>query len=1070
MWWRSGATGSRPPHRLAAPRTVPGPETDRPAPRGQPAGCPRGVFYLAAQRTDLALGFDPHFFRDVVGMATTGSLVAGAGALGVGEIDALTRSVLANADALAVQAQSVGVLTGQLRELVLQLVEAQQRLDELRHVASTLGSSLVSDFEVSFDLSEMVSLQLTQVSRSIRQISTDMKSLAGSSGSSMGVLALGIGEILTAFNPFTRVMGAVVGIGGALVDSVFSARVEISKLSQVMNSAQDSADSYMRVISGLSGEVGVLSGALSEYSSTQILAEMARVAAEIRIQQQSVDGLREGLASTVPELDIPMFLSLVTRLGTGQEFERAGLIFAQLSRAASRFSENNYSHDEFVNLIAGISHQMGDLIDNEEFSFINEEFLQISRELSVAEQRLVSSESRFESLNSALRGTASAARDSADATHESSDATERLSEQYDSLVRRLYPAQAEIQNTIGILNEITDQLLIDSISEDEFVRLTNQAIEQFRQVGQAARDSSVQAEQALQDYMNEIDSTVGRVSSSIEGELSSALYDSLRGESLDFWQWFQDIALRTVAHVAASIARTAIIQPIVATVVGELPGVFGISAAGTSGMSGTSIPGISDVSSGLGNIFSASGALGTSVVRGDIGQFLGLSNTVGSGFFSLTSTTSFGQSLESALNDFSSPVSVLGNFAAGLALDAILGNRGIGSTIGQTIGSLAGSFLGPAGSIGGGVVGNLLGGLFGGSRRPPDSTAVFDLSFANDNFRLAGSKNPTSEQQQVLTALAQQVLGLEALLNELGGGFGSLGGVGVGLSGKYSDFVTIPGIGRIDTGTRNDIGAVEALLLEQLRPQISRLDATLMGVVSRSDASGFAALTQELSAAGTFLEQYETLVDQATLSEEEFAIKQVTERWQQLIDQAEAYELALDPLITLRDKEIAAIEAQAAALDETERARAAVMEDTLAAGRAIQDFLEGQALSDASSLSPTARLAEAQAQFGDNLDLVRGGDLGAVGALTASAANLLRFGREQFASTLSFAALETSVRSSLAQVGVDLTSEASIADRTTKAVEAQTLTLADLLEEANKELVRVRQELTAIKRDMREAA
>ena len=460
------------------------------------------------------------------------------------------------------------------------------------------------------------------------------------------------------------------------------------------------------------------------------------------------------------------------------------------------------------------------------------------------------------------------------------------------------------------------------------------------------------------------------------------------------------------------------------------------------------------------------GRLGSSFVLSEVGEFLGLSETRTNPLgFSITVARQFGGFLEDGLNDFSSPINTVGNAVATLALDAILGDRGIGSTIGQTLGSLGGSFIGgPVGGVVGGALGNIFGGLFGGNRRPPDSTAVFDLSFANDNFRLAGSKNPTSEQEQVLRALSQQVLGLEKLLNDLGGGFGSFGGVGFGLSGKYSDFVTIPGVGRIDTGTRNNIGAVEALLLEQLVPQISGLDATLMGVVSRSDASGFAALTQELSAAESFLEQYETLVDHATLSEEEFAIKQVTERWEQLIDQAKEYELALDPLIELRDKEVAAIEAQAAALDETERARNAVLLDTLAAGQAIQDFLDGQALSDASSLSPTARLAEVQAQFGDNLDLVRDGDLGAIGALTASAATLLRFGREQFASTLSFAALESSVRSSLASVGVDLTGEQAIEDRTADAVEAQTETLADQNERLIDEVIRMREELRSLKR------
>ena len=65
---------------------------------------------------------------------------------------------------------------------------------------------------------------------------------------------------------------------------------------------------------------------------------------------------------------------------------------------------------------------------------------------------------------------------------------------------------------------------------------------------------------------------------------------------------------------------------------------------------------------------------------------------------------------------------------------------------------------------------------------------------------------------------------------------------------------------------------------------------------------------------------------------------------------------------------------------------------------------------------------------------------------------------------MSFAALESSVRSSLASVGVDLTGERAIEDRTADAVEAQTVTLADQNERLIDEVIRMREELRSLKR------
>ena len=673
---------------------------------------------------------------------------------------------------------------------------------------------------------------------------------------------------------------------------------------------------------------------------------------------------------------------------------------------------------------------------------LNDEFLTASRELIATEEGIEGTIEVLTILDDAAAGVTVTTGELVEETREQADVTNELAEAIDRLVARYQPAITEQERLTRDLERLRQVWFDDEMRRaagltlDEYAAATGEIERRLGDLSDTSQDTADRIADAGREAASVWATAFDQAARSVAQSLANSLF-GLESASFDIRRFGAGIAGDFLTSAFQSV------NPF---------------AANDNGLSGIS---------GLGSIFQPNAF--------NINGFDPLINSI-NGFFNIGGPTAqIGTGLNQVGNAIAGNAAAPGSAglfglgsigtAAGLGFGTaalgLLSGQGVGQSLLQGgltgVGGLVG---GPVGAAAGGLVGSLLGGLFGGGA-PPDETAVFDVNLANRNAILTGSKNPSQEQIQGIQALSQQVFGLLDVLDALGGTVG-VRGIDIGLSGKRTDFFELDNR-RFETGTRSNIGAVETALLRELTPEIGGLSDPLQRVVNQSSASNFAALTQELAEAGQFLELYNSLVDQATLSEGEIAVKAIEEQFEALFEQAERLGLALGPLIELRDREIAALQEQASVQPQ-------VLADTVAAGQAIRDFLNSQAVSDLSSLSPTQRLAEAQSQFGANLDQVRGGDLNAIGSLTQSATALLDIGRDQFASSVSFAALETTVRSSLAQLGVDLTSEGAIADRTAKAVEAQTATLVDTLDVLIDETVRVRQELASIKRDLRDAA
>ncbi len=108
----------------------------------------------------------------------------------------------------------------------------------------------------------------------------------------------------------------------------------------------------------------------------------------------------------------------------------------------------------------------------------------------------------------------------------------------------------------------------------------------------------------------------------------------------------------------------------------------------------------------------------------------------------------------------------------------------------------------------------------------------------------------------------------------------------------------------------------------------------------------------------------------------------------------------------------------------------------------IRSFLDGQSFDATSSLSPEARLVEAQRQFEANLTGARSGDAYASSRLVGSANTLLGESRSYYGSTANAAAMESFVRASLQNFGGQQGWEGfapAIQTQTTTLVNAQSL-------------------------------
>lgn len=475
---------------------------------------------------------------------------------------------------------------------------------------------------------------------------------------------------------------------------------------------------------------------------------------------------------------------------------------------------------------------------------------------------------------------------------------------------------------------------------------------------QVKKESELQAERKRQIEENQrlMTEPFKNAISSIQSSFSEMFEGIFSGGVNSFGDLAKSIK-KIFIRLAAEIATLLIFRPVVGNLLGGL---------GLGGMSGQL--GLGGATGGSGDVLSLS-SLGDSLSFATglfadpaAGTFLGNMAVDVADFFGASMATS--DAIGAAFD--ATGWGILGGTAArllGLGSDNPLISGGLGfagslggAMIGGELGTILGMAGGPAGAVIGAFAGTALSGLFGGGGFANGPLTEGFTSVRNGLLSVdaVGSTNGATVESGRQWAEAGASL-VNSLVNQ---GILSLTGEGIRFDTKFGNFRTFTG------------------------PTPNNADDPIGGFLG----------------VGTDAEK--VLVD---------TIKGMVENGFAQVDSPELQEIIKNSAATTVAQFMQEVQ------QEAERFNVQSLPFLQSSGQLV-DFIRAQRINDESSLSPTERLTEAQRQFGDILSRVRGGETGLTQTLTQAAGTLLSIGRENFASSVSFANLEQSTISSLLSV------------------------------------------------------
>lgn len=506
----------------------------------------------------------------------------------------------------------------------------------------------------------------------------------------------------------------------------------------------------------------------------------------------------------------------------------------------------------------------------------------------------------------------------------------------------------------------------------------------------------------------ELNSPVGRAFQSLASEVDDGFKDAFKSAFTESDGGFKALLngwKNTFKSFLADLAYQAFARPIVISLVGAVGGAFGLSsatiasAASTGGNVGTTV-GSSGFLGNLGSLYSGGKALfgnslGTSGIGGAINTFgskFGFAN-VGSNFMGpLLPGQTAGLTLSSALG-----YGAIGGLGASLLG---LGNKNMFVNAGaSTLGSLAGGLLGgPIGAGLGGFVGSALGGLFGGGK-PSDKAQGGTLDFASGALSTNGQtgKKFSQENANYRDAIFSTMSSVIATIKEYGGSVNGSANIVIG---------SRDGLRYNGQNFGNNSQAFTNKIFADMQNSISGLDETFTTILNKVGTQNAAGLSEAFA----FGQSYKDAINPNLAADQlAKAIKTVNDNMQKLLETATNLGLPIDEytkaLEKQRDAAVGALKAQAAGFSSLEEMT-----------KTFKAFLDGQSLGASSSLNPMEKLGLAQRNFDDLLKIAQGGDLTVTTDLLGAAATLIELGRGIYASSVSFVALESFVRSSVTEI------------------------------------------------------
>lgn len=551
-------------------------------------------------------------------------------------------------------------------------------------------------------------------------------------------------------------------------------------------------------------------------------------------------------------------------------------------------------------------------------------------------------------------------------------------------------------------------LFSETRTEAEALRIKMQEIEALRPFARTGNDIDA-IERGLQNAQKEldklavkaeVDGPTGKAFAALADEINDGFKDAFKSaftETDGGFKKFLEGMKATFKNFIAELAYMAIARPIIMPVIGALGGAMGLSSnavgsvLGTSGSGGGGgLGGIGDLL-GLGKNFLPNGLSGITNSINGFGANIGFGG-FGPGMSSFTSAT-----LTSVLG-----AAGLGFAGGGLLASLMGGNQltgGIGGGLGAGIGMIAG---GPLGALIGGGLGSVVGGLFGGSGEPRTTLGVQMAAGANGMLGVTAASSKGSSAATARAFGDKVAMALNALDELVGFEYKRTVGFQTNVGSKD------PGtwMGKTKVSTKpSDLNAIVRNVLHSGQ-YIQGGDPQMMGIMQRalSNGASIEQVVADLTAAKEILALTAEAVDPLTA-----AMDGLNKQFTALIAKAAELGLPTDKLTEIYEK-------QKKVLADTIQAQKAGFSSLEEMTRTFKAFLDSQALGGNSSLSPMDKLNLAQGNYDTLLSKAQGGDLSVTKDLLNAANDLLTVGRGVYASSTSFAGLESFVRSGITQI------------------------------------------------------
>ena len=563
--------------------------------------------------------------------------------------------------------------------------------------------------------------------------------------------------------------------------------------------------------------------------------------------------------------------------------------------------------------------------------------------------------------------------------------------------------------------------------------------ESAKRLDDAIKGSAESASNLTKEFSGPMSDAVNDIANDIERDFAGAFKSAFK-ESENIFDGFVAGLKSTFSDFLAEIVYQAAARPIVLSVVGAGASLLGANAV-SGGLGGVAV---NSGGSGFGGLTS----VGSSLLSGGLySQGLGnVGANIGANLFAggdLLSGAAFRGS--QALGNLGyGAIGGLGASLLGLGNENALVNTGA-----STVGALIGGAFGPVGAALGGFAGSAIGGLFGGST--PSGAISARLSLENGALvpgRFTEDES-TAERQRAIkklqSGLADQV---NQIIASAGGSIANAPSIRISESAKRGGGLIRVGVGDVSgaeetqgRGFRNIESLVNYAVSEIIQQsEISGVSEDVMSVLRASASSGAGAeqILSDVNLARLVFGE-----DEASLKTQ---IESLNDQFEAMRDRAE--ELGI-PLERVND-----------ALAEQKSNLLGGVFDPL------QDFLDNQALSSASTLNPAERLSLARSAFDENLASINAGDYSNIDDIVGQASKLLDIGRNVFASGQGFSSLESYVRQSVAGIDETLGAPGSVDDTISREIVISNAEQTSILEQMNVEIQQLREENRKLRKSM----